>query len=869
MPPTVLSAITGRLTSEDLVYLLLCGDSVLLYKLKHGGVEHIWHDQVAWIPFYLPTLVRHFSQVISVSINAQTNNLSFDRRLWDNLPPTLQKIELTTLPSDYYDLITDRSTASKFPHLSTFIGSSRRGAAVPLNWKHLLPSLTDLSLSAPFCEADDSFTLDHIPRSLTRLRASHYPKMTFEGEWPPFLTDLQLYLQPRFTAWNDLFAPLTGLITLKIAISSSREGAEPEFRPPSLENWQALPPNLTDLEWHVYVCSEYTTVAHGVDWNDSMAREAAESSCSQRCVAIFKALPPGLTRFSILPFIEHPETLAHLPSGIRILEGFSLSLNQKTAALLPRSVVALSNLSAPTDAVPFLPPSIDNLTLFRPLLALSIFMEHQTQPHVGTETLADLTPISPEEEKEITAIRRKTKLETAIQMGIEQMASLKDVRLSALTFNIWRFPFSAIGPSLPPTLKDITLSCTLGTENDELPGAVPELTAPDMLHLLGYPEPNTPCLQSLRIRLSLRDPIGLAFLPPSLTKLELTSIKISSAPASPNEAPSASLWSQYLPRNLQRLKMHVVDEAVLTGLEKHDVSLEAETPALYAPNSVPNLEWWKFLPTTMKTIDLQVSHFGIASMKDVAHAMPELSILRIRITMHLDCRWIEDLTALLPRKIEEFCLDVHPSAFIETFSKEETDSSSSAELTPAKHLTVQKPLNIIDSAFLLLPRSLSLLQLKRQGSRFMKDIPHGAPPELRYAANPSTRVVERPERIPIPAEPERVPSGTPALTMFPFSTPVKEPSSSTFPFSTPVKKEHASAAPSLSTPANEPTLAPLPSSTPVNETTLAPLPSSTPVNETTSSTPTSSTSGPELASAAPPFSPPAHDPQPSPFGDKK
>lgn len=748
----MLSLITSWLSSHQIAHLCFCGDPVLFYKLQHGGVEHFWHQHDRWHPYGFPTLVAHFSQLRSISLDLTLRDvLPAPDVLWEYLPPSLKSVEI--LSGNYASFLTDAISVTRFPLLESFSTESRSTA--PLDWSLLLPTLTSLKVRANLCSAEESGTwsLDALPRNLTCLQAGIYHGEAFRGDWPPFLTELHVALSSEFTAWPGLFAGLPHALRLDFYATRLSDAAPHIEFTSTVEDWAALPPSLTDLSWPTYICNEYNEMGHGADWNDSEAKKAAEERCADKCSTIFKSLPPGLTRLCIHPFVEHAETLTHLPSSMRILEGFSITLNEKTASLLPRSVVRFSNLSAPTDAVPFLPRTIANLTLFRPLIALAPFMEHRTEEN----DLAPASPLTtPTSSTDSLIVRRKDRLQTAIETGIEQMKSLKDVQLKVLTFNIWRFSFSTVGQSLPLTLEDLTLSCTVGTEDDEFPSAVPDLTEKDMSDLLGFGVPLTPRLQSLRIRLSLQDPKGLLHLPPSLTKLELSSLKISSLATDANEVPSAPQWTQLLPRDLKRIKT-VIDDAAVSDLEKPDSKM---TALLFASVEPPNLDWWKYMPKTLSFLDLSVSHFGITTMKDLTTSSPELTVLRLRITMRLDCRWLEDLTFFLPKQLEELVFDIQHFAFVEIFAEEEVEDPTAPNRTPAKHLTVQKPLNLIDSAFALLPRRLNFMQFKRHGFSTLRDLPPGAPVNLNsYACSPAMRVTERPAQIPKPTPEEADPRG--------------------------------------------------------------------------------------------------------------
>lgn len=748
----MLSCITGWLSSHQIAHLCFCGDPILFYKLQHGGVEHFWHQHDRWHPYGFPTFVAHFSQLRTISLDLSLRgSLPAADVLWDYLPSSLKSIDI--LSGNYSSFLTDASSASRFPLLESFSSESR--STEPLDWSHVLPTLTSLKLHANLCTAEeaDTWSLDVLPRNLTCLQVGIYPGGEFRGDWPPFLTDLRIALSAEFTAWPGLFAGVPNALRLEFYAMRLRDATPSTEFASTVEDWAALPPSLTDLFWPTYICNEYNDMGHGADWNDEVAKKAAEDRCAEKCSNIFKALPPGLTRLSINPFSEHAEILAHLPPNIRILEGFSITLNEKTASLLPRSVVRFSNLAAPTDAVPFLPRTIANLTLFRPLIALAPFMEHRTEEDQQTIASPAFTPTS---STDSLVLRRKDRLQTAIETGIVQMKSLKEVNLKVLTFNFWRFPFSTVGQSLPPTLEDLTLSCTLGTEDDEFPSAVPDLTEKDMSDLLGLGVPLTPRLQSLRIRLSLQDSKGLLHLPPSLTKLELSSIKISSLPTGSDDIPSAPQWTQLLPRDLKRIKTAIDDDAV-SELEKPGSKMNA---LLFASIEPPNLDWWKYMPKTLVSLDLSVSHFGISTMKDLTYSSPELSVLRLRITMRLDCRWLEDLTFFLPKQLEELVFDIQHFAFVEIFPDDSETDPAAPQHTPAKHLTVQKPLNLIDSAFLLLPRRLCFMQFKRHGFSTLYKLPPGAPVNLNsYACSPAVRVTERPAQIPKPTPEEADPRG--------------------------------------------------------------------------------------------------------------
>ena len=763
LPATVLSMVTELLHSDELAHLWLCGDSILSYKLQHGGVTHFWHTNHKLRVHTFPTLVMQFSQLLGIDLDFWTPPTAPPNAIpWNELPRTLQSIKMIGAPRNALQLFHNPEYGVLFPHLSTFSLATKGALPFDLDWSLLPPTLTDIRLDQFLCSAHEAahWSLDALPRALTRLETQGYPTTTFNGQWPPHLTHLRIGLFCDFRAWPSFFNSLPNLTALYI---SSCDADITGFTT-TLDDWKVLPPLLTTLHWNTYICHEFNNVGHGADWNDDRARKAAEAQCAEYCASVFKCLPPGLTSLSIAPFIEHADTLAHLPQGIRSLYGFSLTVNTETASRLPRSLVFISNLSVPTDAISALPTQVSAITLFRPLLALGPYVEELGVATPSQQTSSASSAASSSNDSQSTvASRRSDRLNQAIHLGFEHLQHLKFIRLKHLTFNTWRFPYSTLGQYLPSSIEEMVLTCTYGTEDDEFPSTLPELTERDLAGLLGESICYTPHLETLRIRLTLKEPEGLLFLPPTVQRLSFNKILISSVSRT-SSRPTAEVWTQYLPRKLKQLRTVVSDVAAILDNVSNAIHLGE---AVEAPTMIINLDWYKYLPNTLQLLDLVVSHFNVTAMKDLAAAAPKITSLRLRVSDFLDCNWIEDLTLFLPRSLQEFILDVGMQAFVE--------EAPESEATPAKNGATPKPLNLINTAFGLLPRTLTFLQLKRGGSRGVASLPPDAPEGLVLQCSPAIIPTERPVHTSDPSTQQSSLTENGVLNHQMLKTPVKKP----------------------------------------------------------------------------------------------
>lgn len=313
LPQVGLAEITSHLDTSSLVNLLLCGDTSLNWRLKNGGVARLAHfggpetyDALSW-------LLSNFPALEDLSLHyTNDKNAMYKEFTWDRLPPKLKKLE-TNFPLFLYHAALQEDAADSVP-------AELKEASGAYYWNHTTPPIHVFNVhTASFVKHLTSlsggfriYDLDHLPRTLTSLTAFDYGNTTVKGKLPANLSTLEMTLSPGFKDWKAIFLAVPRLVKLTLKVNYLF------FFDTTSEDWASLPRGLQRLDWSVLLCCGASS--REKDVADEEEEDGVEDA-EERCIKIFKSLPPSLTWMSTTSnktICKHEAALKYLPSTITI-----------------------------------------------------------------------------------------------------------------------------------------------------------------------------------------------------------------------------------------------------------------------------------------------------------------------------------------------------------------------------------------------------------------------------------------------------------------------------------------------------------------------------------------------------------------------